>query len=89
LQLVSVVFQEGGKWRFSDGNSPFFADIKDDKFLNKIERNEIAFAKDDLLEVELEKKQILAGGVLKTEYSILEVRNVRSAMVQIQFPLND
>ena len=89
LQLVSVVFQDGGKWRFSDGTSTFFADIRDDEFLSRIAKNEVAFAKDDLLEVELEKKQLLSGGLLKTEYSIIKVKNIRSAMVQIQFPLND
>ncbi len=89
LQLVSVTFQENNKWRFSDGNTVFYADVKDEGFLNRVANNEVAFSKGDLLEVELEKRQTLVSGSLRTEYSVLEVNNHRSAMTQISLPLHD
>lgn len=88
LQIVNISFQEGGKWKFSDGNSTFFAAILDQVFLEKIQKNEEVFAKDDILMVELKVKQYLEEGVIRTEYEILKILDHRSAAVQIQLPFS-
>ncbi len=87
LQIVGITFQEGGKWRFSDGNATFYADILDEEFLNRVQQNEAAFAKDDILKVTLRTKQFLGGsGGIKTDYTIVKVLEHRSAVVQIRLP---
>lgn len=88
LQIVNISFQEDGKWRFSDGNSTFYADIVDEEFNNQIQQNEKYFAKDDLLKVKAVMKQSIVNGSIKTEYIILKVLEHRSAVVQIKLPFN-
>lgn len=86
LQITNVSFQEGGKWKFSDGNANFFADILDNDFLERVRKNEAAFAKDDILKVKLRNRQYLSGGGIKADYTILKVIEHRSAAVQIKLP---
>jgi hypothetical protein len=88
LQIVNISFQKDGKWKFSDGNATFFADILDTVFNKKVECNETVFAKDDLLKVRAKMKQSIQNGSIKTEYSILEVLSHRSAAIQIKLPFN-
>jgi hypothetical protein len=40
LQIVNISFQTGGKWRFSDGNATFYADILDNEFVEKVQKND-------------------------------------------------
>ncbi|MCK9578954.1 MAG: hypothetical protein M0Q92_00710 [Methanoregula sp.] len=89
LQIVNISFQEDGKWRFSDGLSTFFAEITDGDFIDKIQRNEKFFAKDDLLRVTLKRKQSIVGGAIKTDYIITKVLEHRSAAVQIKLPFKN
>ncbi|MDD2785932.1 MAG: hypothetical protein PHS79_03500 [Patescibacteria group bacterium] len=89
LQIISPTFQEGGKWKFSDGTASFFADILDYEFIEKVQKNEIAFAKDDLLTVQLKTKQSLANGQIKADHSIIKILKHRSAAVQIKLPFSD
>lgn len=88
LQIVNISFQEFGKWRFSDGNASFFAEILDKEFLNKVQHNQAAFAKDDVLKVKLKRKQYLSLGGIKTDYIITKVVEHRSAAIQIQLPFD-
>lgn len=88
LQIVNISFREDGKWRFSDGNSTFYADVIDDDFNNQIQQNEKYFAKDDLLKVEATMRQSIVNGSIKTEYVIKKVLEHRSAAVQIKLPFN-
>jgi hypothetical protein len=89
LQIVNISLQEGGKWRFSDGNATFFAEIKDKDFVNKILKNEEVFAKDDLLKVVMKRKQYLSGGGISTDYEILKIVEHRSAAIQIKLPFSE
>lgn len=89
LQMVSVSFQEGNKWRFTDGNVSFFADILDQDFINKVQQSEEFFSKNDILKVTLHKRQYLTMEGIKTDYSIIKVISHRSAAVQIQLPFLD
>lgn len=87
LQALSIAFQEDNKWRFTDGTNKFYAEVKDSIFLHKIQNNDIAFRKDDLLRVLLLMKQRLTGSGLKSEYQILKVLEHRSAARQLELPL--
>lgn len=88
LQIVSISFQSGGKWRFSDGNATFFADILDSEFVEKVEKNQAAFAKDDVLRVKMKRRQSIISGSIKTDYTILKVIDHRSAAITIKLPFN-
>lgn len=86
LQIVNVSFQEDGKWKFFDGSTCFFANILDKEFMDKIQKNEKYFAKDDLLNVILKRVQSIENGSIKNSYEILRVLKHRSAAVQIKLP---
>ena len=51
VKIVSIVFDEKQKWRFSDGEAVFWAKITDDKFWQSIDEGTIAFRKGDRLKV--------------------------------------
>lgn len=89
LTIMNISFQDGGKWKFSDGNSVFFADIEDAAFLANVEQNKAAFSKDDILQTTLKRKQFIINGEMKTEYIVKKVNKHRSAAVQIQLPFSD
>ncbi|WJJ93419.1 hypothetical protein [Neopusillimonas aromaticivorans] len=82
LQLVNVAFREDNKWRFSDGNSTFYAQVEDVDFLNKVQSNE-PFARGDILKARLRRVQSLSGETMKTEYIVLKVQEHRRAGVQL------
>lgn len=88
LQIVNLSFQKDGKWKFSDGNSTFFADVIDEEFNRKIEGNEKVFAKDDLLKVVAIRRQSLLNGSIKTDYIVKSVLEHRSAAIQIKLPFD-
>lgn len=88
LQIVNLSFQKDGKWKFSDGNSSFFAEVIDESFNKQIEENEKVFAKDDLLKVVAIRRQSLVMGVIKTDYIIKTVLEHRSAAIQIKLPFD-
>jgi hypothetical protein len=86
LQIVNIAFQENGKWRFSDGNAAFYADILDKGFIEKVQKNQAAFAKDDILKARLKRRQVIATGGIKTEYTIVKIIEHRSAAITIRLP---
>ena len=84
LTMLNIAFQ--GKWRFSDGVSSFYANIEDKDFLDKVHKNQIVFANDDILQVTILRTQKIQNGELKTEQVIKKVLGHRSAAVQIKLP---
>lgn len=74
LQIESAVFKDGNKWRFSDGGShAFFAEIKDEAFLARIDAGQERFGKLDVLIVDLRRVQSISDTGLKSEYIIVHV----------------
>jgi hypothetical protein len=73
LEIVSVVFEEGRKWRFTDGHQDFSASIEDESFIARIDAGE-RFGKGDMLRCRVRIVQVrrVPGG-LRTDYSVLEV----------------
>jgi len=89
LQLVSVSFMEGLKWKFSDGNAVFFAEVTDEDFNKRVQQNRETFTKDDILRVVMNKKQYITGGGMHADYVIKKILSHRSAAVQIQLPFSE
>ena len=85
LQIVSLSFKKDNKWRFSRGESVFYAAIEDKGFLEQIENNQIRFSKDDILKVRLRIKEYLTDKGIATDYSIEEVVEHRSAATAVKF----
>ncbi len=86
LQLISVNFIEGNKWKFSDGNATFFAVVTDPNFIRRVQHNEEAFAKDDILKARIKETQWNTATGLKTEYEILEIVDHLQPKLQIKLP---
>lgn len=88
LQLVAVVFKDDNKWRFSDGVASFYAAILDNEFLNRVDRDEERFGKNDIFRVLVKRRSFLdVSGVLRQEVTILQVLEHTSAARQIHLPL--
>ncbi len=82
LILEAPVFKEGNKWRFSDGQSSFFADLVDRDFLARVDKGE-RFGKGDLLRVDLRITQDKAGSKINTERAIIKVHEHKSGQTQM------
>lgn len=89
LQILSISFSEGNKWKFTDGNVSFFATVKDTAFIDRVQRNEEAFAKDDILKVSLRQRQWVGDAGIKTEYEVEKIISHRHAAKQINLPFEN
>lgn len=70
LQIESLTFKEGNKWRVNDGRGSFYATIEDETFLAKIEAGE-RFSKGDVLIADMRQEQVVEeGDTLKTIHTI-------------------
>ena len=75
LQIETVTFREGNKWRFHDGSSSFWAEIEDADFLARIESGQVRFGKGDTLIATVRIAQAhSAAGQLLTQRSVLHVQ---------------
>ena len=72
LSLVSPTFQDGNKWRVSDGSTTYSAALLDGDFLMQV-NNGRRFGKGDILDVEMRIVQNLIGSKVSVERSILKV----------------
>jgi hypothetical protein len=87
FSIISLAFKEDNKWRLNDGTNAISAAIEDEDFLSKVDANQIAFSKGDILicDVRVLQKQTDAG--LKTEYTVVRVVEHRPAVRQLPLPL--
>lgn len=89
LVIVAPSFQEGNKWRVSDGSRNIFVSIADPNFNRSVQTGREAFRKGDILLVQLETRQWLEGTELKAEHAILKViRHENAPEQQKLFPGN-
>ncbi|QNK72708.1 hypothetical protein H7F36_16130 [Variovorax sp. PAMC28562] len=72
LSIEGPEFKEGKKWRFSDGNSSFLADIEDQEFLKRVDHGE-PFAKGEILRVLMRIEQTRQGVNLTTKRAVVKV----------------
>lgn len=89
FSIISLSFKDDNKWRLSDGTSSIYAMIEDRDFLNKMERNAITFAKNDLLLVRLKTRQLQCRDGLKTEYVVVKVVEHIKAVKQMHLPISE
>ena len=82
--IISLAFKEDNKWRLSDGTSQINAKIEDRVFLDRVEANQVAFSKGDILicDVKITATQTAAG--LKTDYVVEHVIEHRPALRQLR-----
>lgn len=84
LKIVAPSFKEGTKWKFSDGDNTFFANINDSDFLAEVDANRSTFSKDDILIAEISLRQVRSGSHgIKSEYSVVRVIQHISAWQQL------
>lgn len=84
LVIEAVVFKDGNKWRFYDGQTSFYADIVDHNFLAKVERGE-RFGKGDLLRVNLKIVQNRSDTKISTERTVIKVIEHKDGPRQEEF----
>ena len=85
LQIDSLSFKEGNKWRMTDGGEPFYAELKDVDFLNQIAADEVSFSKNDYLHCLVHERQIRTSkGQLKKERTIIRVIEHKPGLRQLK-----
>jgi len=82
LMIEAPVFKEGNKWRFSDGQQSFFADLADREFLHRVDAGE-RFGKGDILSADVRINQQQTGLKLSAERTIVRVYEHRTASYQM------
>ena len=73
LTIESPTFKEGNKWRFSDGDISFAAEMLDKRFLQDVNEGLERFGRGDVLLVTMQITQVMAPSRLSTNRKILEV----------------
>lgn len=73
VTIVAPSFQEGNKWRVSDGSRVIFVAVEDTAFVGAVQKGTEAFRKGDILRVTLETRQWLEGTELKAQHAIVKV----------------
>ena len=85
LKIVSIVFDESQKWRFSDGEVTFWAKVEDDAFWHDVESGALAFRSGDRLKAMCKTVQrINQQGNFVTERTIVKVIKVLPKPTQIR-----
>lgn len=87
--INSLSFKEDNKWRVSDGSNNYLVTISDEEFLDDVQNNRIAFAKDDVLVVKLKTRQLKTVNGLRTEHEVLEVLDYQSSTPQLNFSFDN
>ncbi|WP_322997467.1 hypothetical protein [Castellaniella sp.] len=89
LSIRSLAFQEGNKWRLFDGQNVITATIEDRDFLDKVDRSVARFAKGDVLICLVRTIQMQTAEGLKTEHTVLQVEEHRSAPTQFSISFDE
>jgi hypothetical protein len=72
LSIVAVAFKGDNKWRFTDGQQTFYALIRDEAFLQRVDQGE-PFRSGDMLRCRLRITQARDVEGLHAEYQAIEV----------------
>lgn len=84
VRIVSVVFEKNQKWRFSDGESSFWAKIDDEEFWSRVQEGNLAFRDGDQLKVKIQSVQKITNNNLTTEKVIVKVIDAIHKPTQIK-----
>jgi hypothetical protein len=83
LIIEAPFFKDGNKWRFSDGQNSFYADIEDKAFLSRVNEGE-RFGKGDVLYADVRIAQEQTGMKLSATRSLLAVHEHRPGPKQLR-----
>lgn len=89
FSIVALAFKEENKWRLHDGNSQISAAITDEDFLRRVDANDVAFAKGDVLICDVRVKQTQSSQGLRTEYTVERVVEHKPAARQLTLPIEE
>lgn len=89
FEIVSPVFQKGLKWKLSDGNSTFYADILDENFWKEVEEGNESFSIKDILICRVRLVQSMQDDKLKAKYQILKVIEHIKTLKSQKLPLKN
>jgi hypothetical protein len=85
FSIIGLSFKEDNKWRLTDGDNTFSVSMKDADFQRRVDNNQEAFAKGDVLLCDLRTIQWQIEGGIKTEYEVIKVVNHRPARQLVLF----
>ncbi len=89
FSIIGLSFKEDNKWRLTDGENTFSVSMKDAAFQRRVDNNQVAFAKGDVLICDLRTVQWQVEGGIKTEYEVIKVVNHRPARQLVLFEDNE
>jgi len=89
FSIIGLSFKEDNKWRLTDGQNTFSVYMKDAAFQRRVDTNQVAFAKGDILICDLRTVQWQVEGGIKTEYEVVKVVNHRPARQLVLFEENE
>jgi hypothetical protein len=81
--IISLAFKDDNKWRLYDGNTTISVSIRDEDFVERVNRNLVSFSKNDVLVCMVRTTQWRTEAGLKTEYELLKVLEHRPAFKQM------
>lgn len=81
--IISLAFKEDNKWRLHDGSATISVRVIDERFLKKVELNQVSFTKGDILICKVKTVQFKTATGLRTEYDLLEVIDHQKAGRQL------
>jgi hypothetical protein len=84
VSVASVVFTEGNKWKFNDGEHTFSAAIDDPSFAERVHKGVESFRSGDMLRCRMRMTQTRRGDLLHTDYSVMEVQEHIPREVQLR-----
>ena len=79
FSIVSLAFKEDNKWRLTDGHNTFPVLMRDEAFQRRVDNNDVAFAKGDVLVCDLRTIQWQVQDGVKSEYEVVRVVDHRHA----------
>jgi hypothetical protein len=86
FSIVSLSFKDGQKWRLNDGHGAKTVRMSDKQFEDQVNRNEVRFAKGDVLICEVIERATITPKGLKSEYEIVKVLEHQPAAIQPPLP---
>ena len=89
VHISNVSFEENLKWRFSDGDTKFYADVEDSEFLDRVKSGDLSFTYGDILLVDMEREQTVAGGeIVDTKKRIVKVYQLIPRAKKMTLPMD-
>lgn len=73
LSFVNISFQRGNKWRFTDGQTTFWATISDRAFVQRVQSGRERFSSLDVLRVRIKEEKWRDSSGLHSEVEVVEV----------------